>query len=441
MEEDVLRQNFVEISTMLVAGTSQSLDRKASSTKALSKTHTGILGVQRERGPANHSPLVMECAISSWPNVTLPGYDEIGSTMLDVSHSRAAVFAPLLWGEGAALEWEAYAVDNALLSVRDVVSNGIRSSDFLLQENGSSHSDMERHDLQGDTGPMDQALFGDSSSSMSTLRVPAWQVAPAELMTEGIMWDYYSHPQYKAPIDRILRWNNEGSIDRGRRSMVTHEEMAAGEGPLVAATELIPCGETLLPLQLNAVPNTDPIHLSGHGHEGNTHGCHRSLLTGTTSEGVCSALFHPVYDAQTSGSDNSQANISGVTVEIFSWTDIFMDIYHGHVNDVAQVVIESKLKLPDGNHRSKLASYLVHSGGASFIGMGRLVGQGHEDMLETYEFSFPNDNVIYSFEIYPTQEMCDRVGTSKKPTFLAIIASCFFLLSVLVFFVYDYFVK
>ena len=417
MESEVLEDNFVEISTMIVSDTTRSLGDMASSTRALSETYTAILGEGND-----------SCGVSSWPYVTLPGHDSIASAMLQVSHSRAAVFAPLLHGDEEVSQWEAYAVENAPPSVEDVVSDGIRSS-------------------EGGVGK-DQGLFSESAP-----RVPAWQVAPADLMqAEGIMWDYYSHPPYKASVDRILMRNKEMKERRRRRLTSLEEEMASssegGETP-VAATELIPCSETLLPLHLNPAPRPNPI--SDHDHwEGDGHRRLRHLSSEEEAEvdvdDFCTAIFYPVYDATPSPSNRklARADVSGVAAELFSWSDMLGSSYqwHSYTLHEVRVVVESRLKLPDGSYRSTVATYSVEDGVARLLGQGRSTELGHEEMVQKYEFNFPGDDEVeYLFEVYPTDELCYQSGVSKRPVYLTIIAACVFGVSVLVFFVYDYYVK
>ncbi|KAL9179241.1 hypothetical protein ACHAXT_008531 [Thalassiosira profunda] len=467
-ETQVLEDNFLEISTMLVAHTAKSMDGKASSARALSKTYTGVLGDPNGATNGNHPPGVMlssatlACAEeaenanwkTNWPNVTLPGHDEIGSSLLESSQSRATVFAPLLRGKEAG-EWEAYAAAHALPSVKDTVSHGIRSSNIFQQVKGHGRG------LQGEVA--------------ETLSIPAWQVAPVELLNEGIMWDYYSHPSYRSPIDRILSWEEEareGGMDDmdgmhaeemghhhdHRRSLTTHEEMAA-RAPPVAATELIPCSKTLLPLHLNPPLKAEHIDLEapsleGTGYEGHVdHGHdHRWLSTEDAADPFCSAVFYPVYDAIPSSPGSS--NISGVVAEMFSWTDVMAGVLYGTVifHEV-RVVIGSTYRLPDDGHeghrtleeggeRTTLATYLISHEGTTYIGAGRITEERHEAMMQEYEFSFPRDDAVtYTFEFYPTDELCYDHGVSQKPLYLSIIAACFFFLSVIVFFVYDYFVN
>lgn len=436
MEHTVNTSTFNQISTNLVADSVKSLNKKASSTKALSKTFTGILGVQSEKFPADKpvneppsvivSPKILQCAEREraegmsanwkriWPNVTLPGHDAIVSAMLEVSKSRAAVFAPLLWGDHAA--WEEFAAAEALSLVEDIVSNGIRNSEYLVDE--------------------EQTLSSDSLSSLN-IRVPVWQVAPAELMNEGIMWDLFSHPPYKAPIDRILNWRKEEEeapdVDQMPRSLKNHEKM--GGRPPVAATELIRCNETLLPIHRNSITDMDQIQLSGSGDKNLLYG-HRRSRSPETANDVCSALFYPVYDNFTS--DDGPANITGVVAEIFSWSDIFMQIHHGSSKKV-EVVIESKLE--GSNEPPTTASYHVDNNEVRFVGLGRRVDHGDGALVQKYDFSFDQDAVIHTFEIYSIGRVCYHDMVSRKPSFLAIIAACFFFLSVIVFFVYDYFVK
>eukprot|EP00571_Detonula_confervacea_P006312 CAMPEP_0172322758 /NCGR_PEP_ID=MMETSP1058-20130122/46824_1 /TAXON_ID=83371 /ORGANISM="Detonula confervacea, Strain CCMP 353" /LENGTH=195 /DNA_ID=CAMNT_0013038581 /DNA_START=30 /DNA_END=614 /DNA_ORIENTATION=- len=195
MESSVFEHNFIEISTMIIADTVKSLDDKASSTRAFSQIYAGILGVQHAQhvvmgggnnndailNRTNHPPSVVlspaakECVgdnsgddnhwMNGWPNVTLPGYDAIGSSMLDVSNSRATVFCPLVW-DVQEVAWEEYAANNALSLVKDVVSNGIRMSG-LNQDDSNEPASLR--DLQGENRASLDNLH-DTSLSSSALR-------------------------------------------------------------------------------------------------------------------------------------------------------------------------------------------------------------------------------------------------------------------------------
>lgn len=485
MESEVLEHNFNEISTMIVADVVKHLEDKASSTRAMSQAFSGILGAERAPSspagglgggarslnadptpsatmgtesnmhhmenrfpdPASDmyaavdhppsvmlSPSAMECAsanggdwMSPWPNVTLPGYNAIGSAMLGVSHSRAVVFAPLLRDYEGSLEWQEYAAGASLPATRDTVAKGIRSS--------------------GGDAIEYQHLFEGSGY----LRAPAWQIAPAQLMDEGIMWDYYSHPQYKGSIERIVKWDRESrqpeanGHDNGhdqRRSVLTHDEM--GE-PIVAGTELFPCEDALLPVHLNPAPNMPPIALAGTVNGGHDLHRRRTLesppVEGSGGADVCTAIFHPVYDTSPSSGPDSPANLTGVVAEVFTWSDVLMDIVNGHGKHEVRVIVESSMTLPDGSEQLKSATYIVDDYGATLIERGRVTESRHEAMKQCYDFAFANDAMTYKLHIYPTDVLCHEYGISKTPAFLSVIAACFFFLSVIVFFVYDYFVK
>ena len=443
MESDVIQNNYMGTTTVVITDLSHSIDDKSASVRAFSKIYSGILGTEQGDSvlrTANHPPSVMasqqtlDCAadeefnwMNSWPNVTLPGYDSIGSAMLGVSHSRAAVFAPLLRKDDVG--WEKYAADTALPPVKGVVSGGIRNS-----------SSSTARDLQGD----------DTFTTTSNLRAPAWQIAPVELSEGGIMWDYYTHPPYKEPIDRILNWNEDGDNGEGSphdhgqgRSMITHKKMASMGQPSGFFTELMSCSDTLLALEQNPVPHDDPITLSGHdGQHSNEEELHQHAQAEETGD-ACTAIFHPVYATSPFGGSNSESKISGVVAEIFSWADLLSASMNGQygVHEL-RAVLESTLKLPDGTHRTKAATYLVTDNIATFLQSGRATESQHEDMMVSYEFEFPHDNdITYSIELYPTDNVYYKNAVTKKPMYLAIIAACFFILSVLVFFVYDYFVK
>ena len=440
MESDVQQNNYMGTTTVVITDISHSIDDKSASARAFSKMYSGILGTEQGDNvlrTANHPPSVMasqqtlDCAadekfnwMNSWPNVTLPGYDSIGSAMLGVSHSRAAVFAPMLMNDEVG--WQKYAADTALPPVKGVVSGGIRTSP----------ASTARRDLQGD----------DTFTTTSKLSAPAWQIAPAELSAGGIMWDYYTHPPYKEPIDRILNWNKDGVNGEGLphdnghgRSMVTHDMMAAMGQPSGFATELMSCSDTLLPLELNPVPHYDPIVLSAHNEEE----IHNQHAQAEETGDACTAIFHPVYAASPFGGSNSESKVSGVVAEVFSWADLLSASMNGQygIHEI-RAVLESTLKLPDGTHRTKAATYLMTDNIATFLQSGRATESQHEDMMVSYEFEFPHDTAItYSIELYPTDNVRYKNGVTKKPMYLAIIAACFFILSVLVFFVYDYFVK
>lgn len=453
MESGTVEHNFMEIATNLLSRTSASLSRKSASTMALSSTITGILGSQNGVAVdeiANHPPEVMLssstllCAEgeadsnntwkTQWPNVTLPGFGAIASSMLDISHSQAAVFAPILREDtGETAEWLEYAFKAALPPVKYTVSNGIRSSPLA--------SEITEHDVGGahdNTRHLDD-LFGGPSSP--TLRIPAWQIAHAEMVEEGIMYDYYSHPPYKLAIDRILNWSNKDNHGQRRTMDVLEEE----GGLQVAGTELIPCDDMLLSLDLNPTPDLGSIEISGNesyhknhdnAHDNNEH--EKPASSDNPGGGYCSAIFYPVYDASSS---NGVAIISGVVVEMFSWKDFFTNMIPGHGGHEVRVVVKSTLKLPDGSHRSQAGTYSVDDYGVVYIGPGT-VDNSHAEMMKSYTFGYPSDGVTYTFEVYPNNDMlCYKNGVSKQPMFLSIIAACFFFLSVFVFFVYDYFVK
>ncbi|KAL7547034.1 LOW QUALITY PROTEIN: hypothetical protein ACHAWF_010347 [Thalassiosira exigua] len=448
METDVLRGQFAEISATLLSITTKDLERKAGSARALSMMYTSLLGEELADNPdpTNYPPSVMlspeasMCAATivdqgghwrtPWPYVTLPGHDRIGSALLDASGSRAGVFAALLNGKEGGVgtettEWEAYATENALPLVKDVVANGIRISNSSTADMSGGH-DQGHRDMAGTVLPM--------------LRAPAWQVAPAEMMQEGIMWDYFSHLPYRDAIERILQFGAVEEIDEDEMTTAIHEDRGEGDAIMAAITELIPCTDTLLPLHLNPRRKEDPIEIKrADGHLHNHHE-HRDLSDGLGE--FCSAIFYPVYNAPLSSA--TPRIISGVVSEVFQWSDILQNIINPNAKfHKLRVVIESCLALPDGGCRPSAATYEInHLTGAHALGPGRITEPQHEPMVQSYNFSLPNDeSMTYTIDVYPTDELCYEMGVSKEPIYLSIVAACFFLLSIIVFFVYDYFVN
>ena len=435
MERDVLKNQYLELSTILITTTLRCIEDKAASVRTLSKMYSGILGTETGDNvlrTANHPPSViaseetLACAAenrfnwkNTWPNVTMPGYDSIGSAMLVVSQSRAAVFAPLLDGNGK--DWEKYAADTALPPVKGVVSGGIRTS---------TSAELFRN-LQGD------------SSSTPKLQVPAWQIAPEELTEGGIMWDYYSHPPYRGAIDRILEWKKDvdaglvsGGYTRHGRTLSSHQEIADAGGPPGFPTELMPCSDTLLPLYLNPVPIDNPIMLTNS--EGEK--AQRSLASDGGDEDMCTAIFYPVY-AASPFEGGSTSDVAGFAAEMFSWTDVLQETLASYGPHEVRVVLESKLDLPDGTYRTKAATYIVEDYSATFLQTGRATESQFEWTMLSYTSQVPDSDISYTIEVYATDHVGYLQTYVKEPMFLIIIAALFFLLSVIVFFVYDYFVK
>ena len=464
MENDVFEHNYLDMFSILVAGTVKDLNSKVSSTIVFSNMYSGILGTANGDSvlrTANHPPSViassdtLACATEDnfnwktvWPNVTMPGYESIGSAMLTVSRSRAAVFAPFLLEKGR--KWEEYATDTALPPVRGVVSNGIRYPSTSSSATATKAAE-DRHTAEDHDHPRQMDV---SSWQTAPIRVPAWQIAPVELVEGGIMWDYYSYGPYQLPIDRILKWKwDEDVVVMHAHSHDTphlfgnHYTIPGTQKLPGFATELMPCNEMLLSLELNPVPLDDPFVYASHGDHEHNHGTSNPSSDNSGGD-FCTAIFNPVFaTSPNEGSTTVTSNIiAGVVVEMFSWTDIFQNTIRGIGHDEelheVNVVLESKLKLPDGTYSTKSASYCITDYGATLIPPGQMTeNDDFADMIHSYEYPTFDENITYSIDVYPVNYAGHTAGVTKQPMFLAIIAACCFLLSVLVFFVYDYFVK
>ena len=147
---------------------------------------------------------------------------------------------------------------------------------------------------------------------------------------------------------------------------------------------------------------------------------------------------------------NNSAHVRGVVANLFSWKDLLVSAAtfrrstsHGPVTGDIFVVITSALEegMPFEGYQSAPATYYVTEHGAEYRGIGRNVEQQHAGMMLKYDFTLPFCSVVYSFEVYPTDQLCSSYGVSNTPAFLALIACCFVILSTLVFFIYDYFVN
>ena len=78
---------------------------------------------------------------------------------------------------------------------------------------------------------------------------------------------------------------------------------------------------------------------------------------------------------------------------------------------------------------------------ATFLQTGRATESQFEWTMLSYTFQVPDNDISYTIEVYATDHVGYLQTYVKEPMFLIIIAALFFLLSVIVFFVYDYFVK
>jgi len=400
-----------------------------------------------------------------WPYVTLPGYENYIESMLTVTEDRAIFFAPVVPDENVSA-WEDYARRVALEPAKRAAAGGIRTPsgdivEYEVQEVDSSGGESnpnhrffqrlmqgittdEGH-LHKDQLPMkSNTTFTNEDGGLMPVRVPIWQLSPAKLIDDGLMWDVYKHPPYTEALDRVLQAQSS-----------------------ITATKIIPCTDLLIPFQLTDPPSSklhhdvvmdyidgtttgqDIVNHGAHGHQTGDvaeHGAQGQSL----GEGVCSAIFAPVHSSSTPGLHNS-AHVTGVVANIYSWEDLLAASSNpvrrstGHDTVTADifVVVTSKLDegLPFESYQSIPATYYVTEHGAEFRGMGRNIHQQHADMMLKYDFKLPFCKVVYSFEVYPTDLLCSSYGISSTPTFLALIACCFVVLSTLVFFIYDYFVN
>jgi len=480
LESNTLTNEFAMLAVSLTRNVIELMERKAFSLNVLATNYEGILGLQTNITvpPGNHAPSVMlsdearaTCGDSitsnnewrtHWPYVTLPGYESYSKSMLTVTEDRAVFFAPVV-PDANVSAWEDYARKEALPSAEGAVAGGIRTPSGDIVEYdvkevdvsaGSNHNHRfiqrirtaEEGHLHQDTNAgmsvNENTTFTEEDGGSLPVRVPIWQLSSTKLNEDGLMWDVYKHPPYTEALDRILQTHSSSS-----------------------ATKLIPCSDLLIPFHLTIPPSTKMRNdvvmeytdgsTTGEDHvDHDAHGHHKTTENGAQdqsfSEGVCSAIFSPVHSSSAHGVHNS-AHVTGVVASLFSWEDLLSSSAYpvrrstgyGSVTADIFVVVTSKLSegFPNGSYPSGPATYYVTEHGAVFRGMGRHIEQKHADMMLKYDFKLPFCDVVYTFEVYPTDLLCNSYGVSNTPTFLALIACCFVVLSTLVFFIYDYFVN
>lgn len=449
------------------------MERKTYSLGVLANNYEGILGEQTNitAPPGDHAPSVMlsdqaeaTCtpftSNNKWktqlPYVTLPGYESYSESMMSVSEDRAVFFAPVVPEENVSV-WENYAKEKALDLAIGAVTGGIRtpSGDIVQYDlhelsghlsggdrvlgkwlrRGLASQEAQPHSL---IDSVNTSTLEDGGGSLS-VRVPIWQLSPFNLSDEGLMWDMYKHPPYTESLDRILQAQSE-----------------------IAATKIIPCNDLLIPFHLTDPPSPKLHHhvvmeysdgTSTRGYVDHIAHGHFDLIQGEAGGqlpyGVCSTIFAPVHSSSAHGSNSSI--VMGVVASVFSW----MDILRASANTINRstgrryvtpdvfVVVTSRLieATHFESYQSAPATYYVAENDTEFHGMGRNIQQQHASMVLKYDFKVPLCNVVYSFEVYPTDALYTSYGKSNTPMFLALIACFFVVLSTLVFFVYDYFVN
>jgi len=472
LESNTLTNEFAMLAVSLTRNVIELMERKAFSLNVLATNYEGILGLQTNFTvpPGNHAPSVMlsdearaTCGDSitsnnewrtHWPYVTLPGYESYSKSMLTVTEDRAVFFAPVV-PDANVSAWEDYARKEALPSAEGAVAGGIRtpSGDIVeyevkdvnhrfIQQIRTAEEGHLHQDTNAGMSMNESTTFMEEDGGSLPVRVPIWQLSSTKLNEDGLMWDVYKHPPYTEALDRILQTQSSSS-----------------------ATKLIPCSDLLIPFHLTNPPSTkmrnDVVMEYTDGsttgeddvvdHEAHSH--HKTTENGAQdqsfSEGVCSAIFSPVHSSSAHGVHNS-AHVTGAVASLFSWEDLLSSSAypvrrstgHGSITADIFVVVTSKLSegFPNG-YPSGPATYYVTEHGAVFRGMGRHIEQKHADMMLKYDFKLPFCDVVYTFEVYPTDLLCNSYGVSNTPTFLALIACCFVVLSTLVFFIYDYFVN
>ena len=485
LENNTLSNEFAMLAVSLTRNVIELMERKVNTLNVLATNYEGILGLQTNITvpPGDHAPSVIlsdearaTCGdpIDSnnkwrthWPYVTLPGYESYSNSILTVTEDRAVFFAPVV-PEANVSVWEDYARKESLQSAEGAVAGGIRTPSGEVNQYevqgvdviGGSNNNRRflqrvRQGIAAEAGHVSHDA--DISNNVDTIteegggsvpvRVPIWQLSSTKLNDKGLMWDVYKHPPYTEALDRILQANSS-----------------------LTATKIIPCSDLLIPFELTDTPlpkmrqgvvmkyndgrttGDSKADYEAHGHRESHHATENGEQDQSLSEGVCGAFFQPVHSSSAYGLHTS-SHVTGVVANLFSWEDLLTSSaypvhhssgrHHSITTDMF-VVITSDLndKIPFQSYQSAIATYHVTGHGAKFHGMGRNIEQEHADKMMKYEFKLPYCEVVYTFEVYPTNVLYGTYGIANfPPAFLAVIACCFVVLSTLVFFIYDYFVN
>jgi hypothetical protein len=137
----------------------------------------------------------------SWPNVTMPNFQEQARGQLAIADGIAISFNPIITNETKA-GWEAHAVESVNIlgeeKVIERVKNGIRPN-------------------------MTQDIIEASESRYPDHMVPVWQIYPIKINWKAVMFDLHSEINRQRALDDMLEY--QVPTITGLLHLVQHDEM------------------------------------------------------------------------------------------------------------------------------------------------------------------------------------------------------------------------
>jgi len=153
---------------------------------------------------------------SSWPNVTMPDFQEMSEGSLHITDGRALSFNPIITQGVDREQWEAHAAETAWMMLDSSSSSSNIKRKYKLHkrlvdpepdsewpDNRTISFGIYSRDPDGnvisDPGHAPESKFED-------VMVPVWQIAPLETNEKAIMFNLHSEPNRKRALDDMMEY-------------------------------------------------------------------------------------------------------------------------------------------------------------------------------------------------------------------------------------------
>eukprot|EP00934_Nitzschia_sp_Nitz4_P001797 Nitzschia sp. Nitz4//scaffold14_size191712//189680//191729//NITZ4_001758-RA/size191712-augustus-gene-0.235-mRNA-1//1//CDS//3329537032//1797//frame0 len=341
---------------------------------------------------------------STWPNVALPDYELHGRYIMDLSDMLGLVLFPIVTKENRE-SYERFTVENQGWIEEGLEFQGIPEEDWDYETIAVVQAGFNQDSISPTIPEKIFALNGTEPvvETGDGPYVPFWQMCPAVPITSTLVnYDPLSHPTRMIPIQAAMKYGNTmigNSLD------YRESDNPATEGRRATLKLWI---------------------------------LHAGFNASTYVDGPVADLYFPIHDDV----HDENATLVALLSSTIYWQVYFEELLSD--NDRGIIVILE-------NTCGQSYTFRVDGGQASYIGQGDIHEAEYTHMgIETEYGSFssysgdindvPAGQCLYHIRVYPSTEFAGQFLTSAPRRFALVLAGTF-VLTCLVFLLYDKFVE
>ena len=336
----------------------------------------------------------MNNGTTQWPNVTIPDFEYRGSEYNYLSKALQTSWVPLVKDEGIET-WEAYADAN----------QGWLAESLRVRKEIAAELQTERHLLEGVEDPK---IFPHM-----------WRFTPGTTVAENVR--------------QVVPHNSGVDFGPGAHGPIWQQVPAPYEPSIIQFDTLTHevfqriyhgMWETAMPVLSEVVKDLDFLY-DGAVEDDATH--------------PHSVLLSPVYPDPQAGIRHGKNDLIGMMMVVLSWDKYFVNLLVEGTNGIVMVLHDTC-----GDH----FTYQLNGPEALFLGEGDLHDPAYTYLeydtefapFLKHNFSDTHEHCEYDLRFFPSAEFEGHYRTSKPAIYTGIVL-CVFLVTAVVFLLYDYFVQ